>query len=83
MPSRLRGPMGRYGDLDYAAYAKGGFLLGLALIVVGATGEWAISAHLVTVPPWEDALLFDLEVLGVALFLLSPFVFGVLLPLTE
>lgn len=75
--------MGRYGDLDYAALTKGGFLLGVALIAVGATGEWAISTHLVSVPAWEDALLFDLEVLGVALVLLSPFVFGILLPLTE
>lgn len=75
--------MGRYGELDYARYAKGGFLLGLGLLVVGAGGEAAIHAFGVQLPAWEDALFFDLEVLGVALFLLSPFVFGVLLPLTE
>jgi hypothetical protein len=35
------------------------------------------------VPAWEETLLFDMEVLGVLISLFSPFVFGVLLPLTE
>lgn len=75
--------MGRYGELDYVRYAKGGFLLGLGLLVVGASGEAAIHAFGVQLPAWEDALFLDLEIVGVALFLLSPLVFGVLLPLTE
>jgi hypothetical protein len=37
----------------------------------------------VQLPAWELALLFDLEVLGIGIFLLSPIVFGILLPLTE
>ncbi|MFB6352701.1 MAG: hypothetical protein ABEJ92_01320 [Halobacteriales archaeon] len=75
--------MGRYGDLDYGRYAKGGFLLGVGLLVLGAGGELAIHALGIRAPGWEDALLFDLEVIGVALFLFAPLVFGVLLPLTE
>lgn len=62
---------------------EGGFLLGLALFLVGAAGEWAADVQPLTVQSWEEALLLDLEAVGVLLFLLSPFVFGVLLPLTE
>ena len=75
--------MGRYGDLDYVALTKGGFLLGLALLLEGAAGEWAVDAQLLTVPAWEEPLLLDLEAVGVLLFLPSPLVFGVILPLTE
>jgi hypothetical protein len=74
---------GRYGDIDYARLAKLGFALGVAAFAVGATGELAGRALYGSLPAWEDALFFDLEVLGIVLTLLSPFVFGVLLPLTE
>lgn len=74
---------GRYGDLDYPTLAKRGTLLGFGLFAVGALGELASHALGMQLPAWEATLLFDAEVLGVALFLLSPLVFGVLLPLTE
>ncbi|GAB3325341.1 hypothetical protein EI982_11125 [Haloplanus rallus] len=74
---------GRYGDLDYGAWTKRGTLLGLALFAVGALGELAAHALGIGLPAWEATLLFDAEVLGVCLFLLSPLVFGVVLPLTE
>lgn len=74
---------GRYGDLDYARLTKVGFGLGIALFAVGAGGGAAGHALFGTLPDWESVLLFDMEVLGVALALLSPFVFGIAMPLTE
>jgi hypothetical protein len=72
---------GRYGDFDYPTLAKRGTLLGLCLFAAGAVGELGAHALGIPLPAWE--LLFDAEVLGVALFLFSPIVFGVVLPLTE
>lgn len=70
-------------QLDYAALAKGGFLLGVALLAIGAGGE--IVGHTVygSLPEWETTLLFDLEVVGVLVALVSPFLFGIFLPLVE
>ena len=67
--------------VEYGQMAKAGFLFGLALFAIGATGELAIGAHLLQVPAWEESLFFDLEVVGIPIFLLSPFVFGIALPL--
>lgn len=75
--------MSSYRTPDYGQLAKGGFILGLMMIVVGASGEWAIHSQILSVPAWEDALFFDLEVLGVLVFLFSPIVFGIVLPLIE
>ena len=75
--------MGRYGRLDYPGLAKAGFLLGVGLFALGAGGEWAIHAAGVGLPAWEDALFFDLEVLGVLVSLFAPLLFGVVMPLTE
>ena len=75
--------MGRYGDLDYARLVKGGFLLGLGLLVIGAAGELVGHAYFDPLPAWEAALFFDLEVAGILIGFFSPFVFGILLPLTE
>jgi hypothetical protein len=69
--------------MDYARLAKLGFVLGVAVFAIGATGEVAGHALYGSLPAWEETLLFDLEVLGVFLSLLSPLVFGVVLPLTE
>jgi hypothetical protein len=74
---------GRYGDLDYSALTGGGTLLGVGLFALGALGELATHALGMQLPAWEATLLFDAEVVGVLLSLLSPLVFGVLLPLTE
>ena len=75
--------MHRHRQPDYGRLAKGGFLLGVALFLVGAGGEWVVHAQSLALPAWEDALFLDLEVLGILLFLLSPFVFGIFLPLME
>lgn len=68
--------MGRYESIDYAAYAKRGFLLGalggtLAPAVVGSLGPLAKQAFV------------DAEILGILLGLFAPLVFGVALPLIE
>lgn len=69
--------------MDYARLAKGGFLLGLGMLAVGVVGE--VLGHVVLggLPGWEETLFFDLEVLGILLALVSPFLFGIFLPLLE
>lgn len=73
--------MGQYGDIDYPTYVKRGVLLGLTLLVVGELGGYA--SQLVAMPAWEEALFFDLAVIGLIVFILSPLLFGLVLPLTE
>jgi len=70
-------------QIDYAFYAKAGFLLGVTLFVVGAGGELVGTAFFGSLPAWETTLLFDLEVLGILLGLFAPLTFGIVLPLTE
>ena len=74
---------GRYGPLDYPELTRLGVGLGIALFVVGVAGEVTLPAVTGTLPAWENTLFFDLEALGVVLALVSPFVFGIFLPLTE
>ncbi|TKX75539.1 hypothetical protein EXE46_03575 [Halorubrum sp. GN11_10-6_MGM] len=74
---------GRYGDLNYPKLTKQSFLFGVGLFAIGAAGELALSASGASVPGWEQALLLDAELVGVAIALLAPFVFGIFLPLTE
>ncbi|MFD1571171.1 hypothetical protein [Halorubrum laminariae] len=74
---------GRYGDLDYSKTTKRSVLLGIGLFLIGTLGELTIHATGAQVPGWEQTLLLDLEYLGTAITLFSPFVFGILLPLTE
>lgn len=75
--------MGRYGNLDYPKLTRTGFLLGLALITIGLGTELVAHSLHYQLPAWEETLLFDMGVIGILLFLLSPLVFGVVLPLTE
>ncbi|RBI61571.1 hypothetical protein DMJ13_12750 [halophilic archaeon] len=75
--------MGRYGDIDYPTFAKYGFLLGLSSLVIGALGEIVGTSLYGTLPGWETMLFTDMEAIGIPVMLFSPFVFGVLLPLTE
>jgi len=70
-------------NIDYPTWTKRGFLLGVGLFLVGALGEAFLPAVVGPLPGWEQTLLLDLEILGVLLGLCSPFVFGILLPLTE
>lgn len=75
--------MNRYRQPSYGQLAKGGFLLGLGMFLLGAGGEWAVHATIIHVPAWENALFLDMEGIGILLFLFSPFVFGIFLPLVD
>lgn len=75
--------MGRYGDIDYPWWAKRGFLLGLGLLLFGAGGELVGHAFFEPIPAWEDALFTYSEGIGILIGFCSPWIFGVLLPLTE
>ncbi|ADQ68497.1 hypothetical protein GL213_14665 [Halogeometricum borinquense] len=68
---------------DYPQLTKFGVGLGLTLFAVGALGTIVAPSFVGPLPAWEESLLFDAEAIGVLLTLLSPFVFGILLPLTE
>lgn len=72
--------MGRYGNPNYESLAKFGTLGSLALVAASAAGA---SVGAGALPGWEVTLLTDLEILGVLGLLVFPFVFGIVLPLTE
>jgi hypothetical protein len=74
---------GRYGDIDYPTLTKRSFLLGLGLFLFGVVGEFLIGVTGATVPAWEHTLLVDAEAIGIVVALLSPLLFGIVLPLTE
>ena len=71
------------GNLDYPRLTKLGVGSGLALFAIGALGMFVAPAVVGPLPGWERSLFFDAEALGVVVTLLSPFVFGILLPLIE
>lgn len=74
--------MGRYGNIDYARPVKRGVVLGLLLLGLGELGGYLGSTYF-SLPAWEEALFLDVAVLGLLVFVLSPIIFGVVLPLTE
>ena len=75
--------MARARSVDHVRLAKLGFLLGLTLFLVGAGGELLGHALYGSLPAWEDTLLFDLEAVGLVVGFVSPFLFGIALPLLE
>lgn len=77
------GSHGRYGTLDYASWAKTGFLSGLVLLLAGAGGEIIGHTLLESIPAWEATLFLYSEIVGVAVGFFSVMVFGIVLPLTE
>lgn len=72
-----------HNDIDHATWAKLGFLFGLALFALGAGGELVGHALYGTLPTWEDTLFTYAEGVGLVVGFLSPWVFGIVLPLTE
>ena len=72
-----------HGNLDYSRLTKLGIGSGLTLFAIGAVGLLVAPAVVGPLPAWERTLLLEAEALGVVLTLLSPFVFGILLPLIE
>jgi hydrogenase/urease accessory protein HupE len=74
---------GHTGNVDYPTLTKRSFLLGVSLFVIGLVGHAVIAFTGMSVPSWERTLLLDLEAIGILIALLSPFVFGIALPLLE
>lgn len=74
---------GRYGDIDYSRATKRAFAVGAVLFAFGLIGDLYLRTTGAAVPAWEQTLLVDAEMLGVLVMLLAPFVFGIVLPLTE
>lgn len=74
--------MGRYGTIDYPSFVKRGVLVGLALMFVGEFGGY-LAENYVSVPGWEERLFLLLAGVGLLLFVTSPILFGIVLPLTE
>lgn len=72
--------MGHGVNLDYPDLTKYGTLASLVLLLAGAAGTTLGSGVL---PGWELTLLLDLEILGVLGIVVCPFLFGIVLPLTE
>lgn len=70
-------------DLDYATLAKGGFLLGFGLFVLGAGGELVGHALYESLPAWENTLFLYSEGAGLLVAFVSPILFGIVLPLME
>ncbi|GAB7014049.1 DUF7860 family protein [Halolamina salina] len=74
--------MGRYGSIDYPSVVKRGVLFGLALMFVGEIGGY-VAENYVSVPAWEETLFLVVAGVGLLAFVLSPILFGIVLPLTE
>ena len=74
--------MGRYGSIDYPSAVKRGVFLGLALMTVGEIGGY-LAENYVSVPGWEETLFLAAAGIGLLLFVTSPILFGIVLPLTE
>lgn len=75
--------MGRSDGLDYGYWAKTGFLLGLGLFALGAAGEILGHVAFGSLPAWENRLFTYSEGAGLVIGFCSPWIFGVVLPLTE
>ena len=69
--------------IDHVTLLKRSFVLGLALFVVAEAAEPLQRIAGVGVPVWEHSLLGVLAGLGLVVAFLSPFVFGIALPLVE
>jgi hypothetical protein len=74
---------GRYGDIDYHHLTKSSVVFGVALFVAAALSKFAGAAVLGGLTGWETTLLANVELAGVAIAFAAPFVFGIVLPLTE
>lgn len=75
--------MAHHRGIDYSVWTKRSFPFGVGLFALAAVIELAAHAYLGSLPGWEETLLLDAEIVGVLVALLSPFVFGIVLPLTE
>lgn len=70
-------------EFDSGFLAKTGFLVGIALLAVGTGGEFVGHAFWGELPAWENQLLYAAAIVGILSAALSPFVFGIIMPLLD
>jgi hypothetical protein len=75
--------MAEYSSMNYARLTKGGFLLGVGLLLFGALGGIVGKALFGTLPEWETTLFLFSEGTGILIGVFSVCVFGVIMPLVE
>lgn len=69
--------------IDHSRYARGGFVAGVAVFVLGILGHAVGPTVIGPLPAWEVTLFALMEAGGILLALCSPIVFAVVLPLIE
>lgn len=75
--------MAHTNSIDYPRWTKRGFFAGIALFVLAELAS-ALGPRLFgQLPSWEQTLFLDLAVVGILVAVLTPIVFGIVLPLTE
>ncbi|MEZ3163594.1 hypothetical protein ABNG03_07370 [Halorubrum sp. RMP-47] len=72
-----------YGRVDYSRLTRLSFAFGIGLFLVGELGVFGTRTAGLSLPSWELQLLETVPWVGILVALLSPFVFGIFLPLTE
>ncbi|SEN03059.1 hypothetical protein SAMN05216388_1001199 [Halorientalis persicus] len=75
--------MSQTASIDYQTYAKRGFFLGLALLLIGVVGSVVGHAFFEPLPAWENTLFVGAEFAGLLIGFFSPILFGIVLPLIE
>lgn len=69
--------------LDYAMYAKRGFIFGVAPRYYRDDRKFGGPSVAGPLPDWERTILFDFMWLGILIGFFSVFGFGIFLPLTD
>lgn len=75
--------VGSQNRINHATLTKRSFLFGLGLFVLSELAEPLQRLVGFGIPGWEHSLLGVGAGIGVLVALLSPFVFGIVLPLVE
>ena len=81
--TKSSGTTGRYGDIDYSRATKRTFAVGAMLFAFGLLGDLYLRSTGGLIPEREQTPFVDAEPFGVLVMLSAPFVFGIVLPLTE
>lgn len=82
-PSFLSPDRSDWGPVDRRAFLKfvvAGIAAGLVLFLVGYAGQWAIRTQAVGWPSSIGVLMYDIELVGELLVIISPIVFYLILP---
>ncbi|MFB6183062.1 MAG: hypothetical protein ABEI96_00770 [Haloarculaceae archaeon] len=75
--------MSRTASYDHATLTKGSFLFGVGLFALGGLGGFVAQTYFGPQATGLSTLLVDAEAVGIAIALLAPLLFGIVLPLVE